>query len=143
MNSSQSLGLVVCMPGPHGGTSLAQWDPRMRDLGDDSLYGATLARIASVGGKIAGILWYQGESDAVAQDAERFGERALGLTRAFRADLRQPDLPFYFVQIGCVVGDGRQGWDWSAPGWNRVREAQRQLARELPNAAMVTAIDLR
>ena len=23
MNSSQSLGLVVCMPGPHGGTSQA------------------------------------------------------------------------------------------------------------------------
>ncbi len=133
---------VGLIPSAHGGTSLEQWDPGLRDRGGDSLYGATLERIAAVGGRIAGILWYQGESEANPQNAEHFHKRAQALTEAFRRDLQQPDLPFYFVQIGCVFGDAGQGWSWSIEGWNAVREAQRRLAGVLPHSGMVTAIDL-
>jgi sialate O-acetylesterase len=133
------IGLI---PSAHGGTSLEQWDPRLRDRGGDSLYGATLERIAACGGRIAGILWYQGESEASPEGAVAFQQRATALTEAFRTDLDRPDLPFYYVQIGCVVGDASQGWDWSLAGWNGVREAQRRIAQTMPHAAMVAAIDL-
>ena len=133
---------VGLIPSAHGGTSLTQWDPGLRDRGGDSLYGATMERIAAVGGKIAGVLWYQGESEANPQDAEHFHDRASALTEAFRRDLRRPDLPFYFVQIGCVFGDAGQGWGWSPEAWSTVREAQRRLAGVLPHSGMVTAIDL-
>jgi hypothetical protein len=133
---------VGLIPSAHGGTSLEQWDPALRDRGGDSLYGATVERVAAVGGKIAGILWYQGESEANPQNAEHFHERASALTEAFRRDLQHPDLPFYYVQIGCVFGDTGQDWSWSPEGWNAVREAQRRLAGLLPGSGMVTAIDL-
>jgi sialate O-acetylesterase len=133
---------VGLIPSAHGGTSLEQWDPGLRARGGDSLYGATMERIAAVGGRIAGILWYQGESDASPEGAGRFHDRALALTEAFRRDQRRPDLPFYFVQIGCVFGDSSQGWGWSPDGWNAVREAQRRLAGILPHSGMVTAIGL-
>jgi sialate O-acetylesterase len=133
---------VGLIPSAHGGTSLEQWDPELRARGGDSLYGATMERIAAVGGRIAGILWYQGESDASPEGAEQFHDRSLALTEAFRREQRRPDLPFYFVQIGCVFGDSSQGWSWSPEGWNAVREAQRRLAGILPHSGMVTAIDL-
>jgi sialate O-acetylesterase len=55
------IGLLPCA---HGGTSMDQWDPSLRDKGGDSLYGATIRRVRLVGGKVTGLLWYQGESDA-------------------------------------------------------------------------------
>lgn len=130
------IGLI---PSAHGGTSMAQWDPALKSEGGGSLYGATLKRFQAVGGKVAGILWYQGESDANPADVARYKGRMTKLVQAFRADFGQPSLPFYVVQIGCFVcppsPDG-------IAGWNGIREAQRTWAGTLPHTATVSAIDL-
>ncbi len=130
---------VGLIPSAHGGTSMAQWDPALRGEGDASLYGATLARVRAVGGKVKGVLWYQGESDANPADAARYQDRMTALLDAFRADFGDPDLPFYLVQLGCFEqapsADG-------VAGWNGVREAQRVWAQSQPNVAIVSAIDL-
>ena len=47
-------------------------------------------------------------------------------SRAVRADLDQPDLPFYFVQIGRFVTRRRP-----PTPWNAVQEAQRKLPDEV------------
>lgn len=130
------IGLI---PSAHGGTSMGQWDPALRDEGGASLYGATLQRVRRAGGKVAGILWYQGESDANPADAARYRDRLTALVEAFRDDFGQPDLPFYYVQIGRYVASPVPG---AVEGWNGVREAQRAWAGTLPHAAMVSAIDL-
>lgn len=52
------IGLVPCA---HGGTSMEQWSPALRDKQGDSLYGATYRRFLAVGSKVRGVLWYQGE----------------------------------------------------------------------------------
>ncbi|GHO46081.1 sialate O-acetylesterase [Ktedonospora formicarum] len=129
------IGLI---PAAHGGTSLEQWDPELRELGDASLYGALLKRIESVGGKVAGVLWYQGESDTSSlENVKYYQDRMYRLLIALRRDLRQPDLPFYCVQLGCTVS-----FDADARNWNGIREAQRTWPLQLPHTAMVSAIDL-
>ncbi len=130
---------VGLIPSAHGGTSMQQWDPRLRGLGSGSLYGATLKRVEAVGGKVAGVLWYQGESDAEPAELARYTERMRRLVEAFRADLGQPDLPFYYVQIGRFVADTTGD---GLLGWNGIREAQRTLAATMPHTAVVSAIDL-
>ena len=130
------IGLI---PAAHGGTSMTQWDPSRRDEGGGSLYGATWERVRANGGKVAGILWYQGESDANPTDAALYASRMTALIKAFRADFGQPDLPFYLVQLGAFIAEPLQEM---VSGWNLVREAQRILPQSLPHTAVVSAIDL-
>ena len=117
---------------------MQQWEPSRKHMGGASLYGATLARVAACGGKVAGILWYQGESDANPLDAPRYEPRMTELVQSFRADVGQPDLPFLFVQLGGFVTPADPGLVTS---WNAVRESQRVLAQTLPNTGLVSAID--
>ena len=56
------IGLVACA---HGGTSMEQWNPAKKDEGGKSLYGSMLRQFQLAGGKVKGVLWYQGESDAM------------------------------------------------------------------------------
>ena len=130
------IGLI---PASHGGTSMQQWDPALRDQGGDSLYGATHERFMAVGGKVAGILWYQGESDANPSDAAKYSQRMTTLIQSFRADFQAPNLPFYLVQLGGFVIEPSQDM---LIGWNQVREIQRTLPETMANVGMVAAIDL-
>ena len=48
----------------------------------------------------------------------------------------QPELPFYFVQIGrFVVGANPKGW-------NAIQDAQRTLPERVPNTGVISVIDL-
>ena len=126
------VGLLPCA---HGGTSMDQWSPDLRDKGGDSLYGATLRRFKLAGGRVTGILWYQGESDASPKASVVFAEKFEKLIAAFRADFGQPDLPFYYVQIGRHVANTNQA------EWNKVQDEQRKAELKIARVGMVTAID--
>lgn len=126
------IGIV---PSAHGGTSMDQWSPELRDKGGDSLYGATIRRIRAVGGKVRGILWYQGESDANPKVVAEFQNKFERLVAAFRADTGQPDLPFYYVQIGRFVNNT------NVEPWNTVQEMQRKAESRIGPGGMVTAVD--
>jgi len=130
---------VGLIPSAHGGTSMEQWSPQLRGEGGNSLYGATYERVQGVGGKVKGILWYQGESDAYPGGVALYPDRMTALVNAFRSDFGQPDLPFYLVQIGCFATDPTPD---GVAGWNGIREAQRTWAQTQPNIGLVTAIDL-
>ena len=140
--SGRPVGLIPCS---HGGSSLDQWDPAQKDKGDDSLYGAMLNRVKMVGGgaKIKGLLWYQGETDALCK-VPKYEERFLKFIDSLRADLGQPDLPIICVQIGRLVGPDfvtPQGPS-SAPNWEEVREIQRRVPTLRKNVYTVAGIDL-
>lgn len=127
------VGLIPCA---HGGTSMEQWDPGKKSEGGASLYGATIRRIHAVGGKIKGMLWYQGEAEATPERVKVYQNKFEALILSFSADIGQADLPFYFVQIGLHVskaGDAE---------WNAVQEAQRQIELTVPHTGMVAAIDV-
>lgn len=125
-------GLVACA---HGGTSMAQWSPALKDKGGASLYGAMVRRFQKLGQPIAGMLWYQGCSEAGAP--EHYAENMVELVKHVRADFQQPRLPWITVQIGRVVGEG-----WPALKWNSVQDQQRQLVKAIPILEVVPAADL-
>jgi sialate O-acetylesterase len=125
------IGLIPCA---HGGTSMDEWSPTLRDKVGDSLYGAMYRRFQAAGGKVTGILWYQGESDANAKDAPQFRKKFEDLIAAVRRDFNDPDLPFYYVQIGRHVSKG------SAEPWNLVQEEQRLVAVRISNVQMVASV---
>ncbi|CEF48443.1 unnamed protein product [uncultured bacterium] len=128
------IGLVICA---HGGTSMEQWNPSKKAEGGNSLYGSMLRQVQLAGGKVKGVLWYQGESDAFGDEAWKVYPRVFAdFIAAVRSDFGQPDLPFYYVQIGRFVTGNEP------KGWNVVQEAQRRLPERVPGTAVVSVIDL-
>lgn len=125
-------GLIACA---HGGTSMAQWSPALRDQGGASLYGAMLRRYETLGQPVAGILWYQGESDANAESAAVYTEKMKDLVAATRRDLRLPDLPWMIVQLGCHIALGGEHW-------NNIQEQQRRLPEKINRLDVAPAVDL-
>ncbi len=128
------IGLVPCAV---GGTTMEQWDPEQVKLGGRSLYGSMLRRVDAIGGRVRGLLWYQGESDAVGGVSDVFAARFSRFVQAVRHDFAAQDLPVLFVQIGRMFVPEPVHLKWNA-----VQEAQRICSREVPNSDFVPAVDL-
>jgi len=121
----------------HGGTSMSQWDPKLKNKGGESLYGSLIRRLKLLDTKVSGIAWYQGESDAGFDVAPYYLERMKKLIRAIRRDTGDPNLPFAVVQLARYFGNG-----FDPNSWNLIQDCQRQLFRKVKNVAVVPAIDL-
>jgi len=133
-----AIGLIPCAK---GNTTIHQW---RRSLDDGTLYGSCLKRIAAAStmGKIAGILFFQGEADAL--NPEIYGERILSaedyeerfnqFIEALRGDLNRPTLPIVFAQIGSQTAPE------AFSNWEVVQ--QQQAAVDLPCVIMITTSDL-
>lgn len=126
-------GLVVTA---HGGTTMAQWSPDLADRGGESLYASMLASVRATGQPVAGMLWYQGESDTDDLACAAYPERMTALVAAVRRDLRQPALPWIMAQIGPVCGG------WGGPRWNELREHQHRLPERIQKLDTISTIDL-
>ena len=127
------IGLIASA---HGGTSMEQWNPAKKEQGGNSLYGSMLRQVKLAGGKVRGVLWYQGESDAMGGAWRVYPKVFSDFIAAVRSDFGQPELPFYYVQIGRFVNGA------DPKGWNVVQDAQRVLVDRVPNTAVVSVIDL-
>jgi hypothetical protein len=102
-----------------------------------NLYDNMIERARSCG-RVAGMLWYQGESDTSPELAATYVERFAAFVDDVRADLEQPDLPVITVQLSHV-----SAWpEVLEEYWAQVREAQRQAPRRIPGVAVVAAADL-
>lgn len=132
-NTGVPIGLVACA---HGGTSMEQWSPAKKDDGGNSLYGSMLRQVKLAGGKVKGVLWYQGESDANPTAVELFQQKFTEFIAAVRADFGRPELPFYYVQIGRFI--------MNAPPihWNKIQDIQRTIPETVPNTAVISVLDL-
>jgi sialate O-acetylesterase len=107
----------------------------LKDKGGDSLYGAMVRRFRLAGGHVTGVLWYQGESDTSAELQPKFAQKFKDLIVAIRADFGQPDLPFYYVQIGRHISSAGER------EWNAVQQDQLTVEPQLPHVGMVTCAD--
>lgn len=128
------IGLIPCA---HGGTSMLQWSPSRKHEGGRSFYGSLLRRVAAAGGRVKGILWYQGEAECGSEGAPLFTQRFTELVRSFREDLSAPELPFFYVQVARFPHAVA-----NAACWDQVREAQRRCEQSIPGTVMVSAVDL-
>ena len=79
---------------------------------------------------VAGVIWYQGESNA--HNAEHFRHAFSALVKSWRSAFNNAEMPFYFAQLSSI----------NRPSWPYFRETQRQLALSIPNTAMVVTSDL-
>lgn len=128
-------GVIACA---HGGTTMTQWSPALKAQGGRSLYGAMLRRVVRNGGRVAGVFWYQGESDGGAADAPHYTARMEALVRAMRRDFRNGSLPVVAVQLAWFGGVGAGG----GPGWNSIQDQQRRLPERIRHMAVIPTIDL-
>jgi len=131
--TGRPVGLIASA---HGGTSMAQWNPALKDQGGASLYGSMCQQVAAAGGRVRGVLWYQGESDANPDAAAVFPEKLAELIGAMRRDFDNPALPFLQVQIGRVV------LPWNVDAWNSIQTAQLAATTSIPNTGVVASVDL-
>lgn len=130
------VGLIPCA---HGGTSMNQWDPAKYDPASpgDSLYGAMIRRVnlASPGGRVKGVLWYQGESETTPTLAPLFQDKFEKFIARVRQDFNDPSLPFYYVQIG------RYAQHQNPDSWNQIQELQRTIENTVGNTAVFASVD--
>jgi sialate O-acetylesterase len=81
---------------------------------------------------IRGVIWYQGESNAMNSRAYAYGAVFETMIQDWRSKWKMPDLPFLYVQIASYS---------SGLGWAIVRDQQRR-ALHLANTGMAVAIDV-
>ncbi len=123
------IALVTCAK---GGTAIGRWKPASDRT---TLYGSCVARVREAGGHLAGMLWYQGESDAEKPliEAQGWTTAFQQMATAFRRDLAAPNLPIVFVQIADTprANSGRYS------SWHVVQDQQSRPP--LPCTAIVSA----
>ena len=98
------------------------------------LYHGMVSPLLELG--IAGVIWYQGESNG--NDGIDYRQLFPTLISEWRIQFRQGYFPFLFVQL-ANFGEPTQAVE--AQGWPWLREAQAQ-ALYLPSTGMATAIDV-
>lgn len=137
-NPDMIIGLIPCAK---GATIIEQWQ---RSVSDETLYGSCLKRIraAEQMGRVEGVIFFQGESDAhrgdvyqgVRRHPDDWGHKFTTYVNDIRRDLDRPDLPIVFAQIGPHTSPERY------VNWDVVR--QQQASVDLPYVAMITTGDL-
>ncbi len=125
------IGLI---PAAVGSASLSRWLPD--EEGD--LYERAVRAIGK--GKIRGVLWYQGCTDAGdGYSTEEYLRRFATLVNTLRCDLCEPNLPFFTFQLN------RQRRTDVNPSldlrYDRIREAQRLAAHRIEGVFVLPAID--
>jgi hypothetical protein len=119
-----------------GGSPLSAWNPT--EPGDHPLHAGMMRAIGAVGGKVRGILWYQGCTDAEPRLGATYLDRFVAMVEAWRKELGDPELPVLTVQLNR--------WLDTPPandlGWALVREAQRQAPHRLRHVHVVPTLDL-
>ena len=89
---------------------------------------------------IAGVLWYQGESNAgSSEDAEAYRDLFPAMIRGWREAWNRDDLPFYWVQLASFMEPPTAPED--AGTWPALRESQ-SAALALPHTAEALALDV-
>ncbi|GAA0673162.1 hypothetical protein FHT00_001595 [Sphingomonas insulae] len=125
------VGLVPCAK---GGSAIAAWVP---GADRSTLYGSCAARVRDAKGRLAGLLWYQGESDTRGATSHTWRSGFAAIVAAFRNDWNAPRLPIVFVQIADRPRIGADRY----PDWTVVQAEQARVS--LPCVAMVSTRTLR
>ena len=114
------IGLV---PAAYGGSALDEWTP-----GSPHYVNAVArAKEAMKHGRLAGILWHQGESDRAPDKVATYPARFAKFITQLRADLGAPDVPVVVGEIGRFC-----------PNEGPINEAIRRLPGLVPHCALVT-----
>ena len=123
-NPKLAVGLIPCAM---GGTSLDEW--KVGGL----LYSNAVARTreAMKQGKLAGILWHQGEADSSHSKVTTYGERFATMIAQLRKDLQAENAPVVLGELGRFRAASQE-----------FNAALPEISRHVPRCAFVTAENL-
>ena len=104
-----------------------------------SLFNGQIAPLIPYG--LAGVVWYQGESN---HGAEQYRRLLPLLIQDWRKAWAQPELPFIIVQLpNNGIQDNLHARDPDlVGGWAEIREAQLQTVQATPHTALAVTIDI-
>jgi hypothetical protein len=132
------IGLIPCAK---NSSAIIQWQ---ENISDQSLFGSCIKRVkaASPMGQISGLLFFQGEEDALdpvlypqpEPHPKDWAQLFSAFVNDFRVYINQPDLPVIFAQIGPDPATA----DFS--NWIIVKKQQALV--DLPETAMIITDDL-
>ena len=131
----ETLGYPIgLIPTALGGSPLSMWEPAQRGL----LYTNMMQMIRAAGGAVRGMVWCQGESDAIGLQTGTYLDRFAAFLATWREEMGA-ELPVLTAQLSrytVPVGDE------VAASWTALREVQRQAARHVPGVGLVPTVDL-
>ena len=81
---------------------------------------------------VKGVIWYQGEANV--QRPQQYVDLFTCLIETWRRYFRNPDMPFYFVQIAPYEYEGANSAE--------LREAQLRVMQRVPNTGMAVTLDV-
>ncbi|MDB5050605.1 MAG: hypothetical protein JWO30_3676 [Fibrobacteres bacterium] len=125
---------IALLPAALGGSPLEAWHP-----GTGPLFANLKAMVAKAGGRVKGMIWYQGETDTEPGKAHDYLERFLASAAGWREGLGHAELPILTVQLARYRSEKPGGEDRE---WSQVREAQRQAALRDARICVTPALDL-
>lgn len=113
-------------PKPHA------WRPDPASWSPAGLFNGMVAPLVPY--TIKGVIWYQGESNSRLSFAPMYGKIFPALIDDWRAQWREGNFPFLFVQISNFKSNPTEAWA-------AIREAQRRTL-SVANTAMAVTIDI-
>ena len=87
--------------------------------------------------QVRGTIWYQGESNA--GNTSRYAELVSSLITNWRELWNMPEMPFLLMQLPNFMQKHDKPTD---SGWARIREAQLQAFKTIPNTTLAVTYDL-
>ena len=130
-----------------GGTTAELWtsqeaiesNPEIKDMyapqGRYHLYNAMIAPLAPFG--IRGAIWYQGEANA--DRPYNYRHVLSAMIKSWRDTFGQGDFPFLIVELAPFMDIVKEPVDQN---WAVLRESQQWVAKNVPNAATVSIVDV-
>ena len=146
---ARKIGLIACY---QGASTIHTWLPkevasREEFLADQPLCSRRVYPLWNADGQlfeyqlkkilpyaIAGVVWYQGESNTDGEEGILYFELLRALTESWRKEFADEKLPFVVVQIADFKGN--------SAGWRRVQQAQERAGRELEGVTCVVCRDI-
>jgi sialate O-acetylesterase len=87
---------------------------------------------------IKGIIWYQGESNSLEKDrVEEYRALLHLMIGDYRTKWKQPDMPFYWVQLSSI-----DTANYQSKLWPQFRDEQRKLLSEIKSGGMAVSSDI-
>ncbi|MBQ5910458.1 MAG: hypothetical protein IIW94_00420 [Clostridia bacterium] len=108
------------------------------DKGHHDLYKKHIEPITKFA--VAGVLWYQGESNAGAGEAMYYYEAFRNMVKCWREAFADNSLPFYTVQIMLYADDGAKDANGNERDEFNIRIAQGEAARSIENVTVCTLL---
>ncbi|HSF55902.1 MAG TPA: sialate O-acetylesterase, partial [Algoriphagus sp.] len=128
---------ILLIPTAVGGSSISQW------INDSTYRNVTLfknfsekAKIGSEYGKVKGIIWLQGESDAGQKETiDAYGSQLKVLMSKFRNEVGDMTLPIVIGELGS--------FSKTDSNWQAINQQIRDYAASDPNAYLISTKDLK